>query len=217
MIMIKNHQGRLAALTVGQRLTRKGQKLLDSRSIGDARTLRLIRQPRNYNFRINGGVSLSNNFQVHDSSKVEVWSVKPGSVYDGNTLRVVKGDRELKIRFCGIDAPEKKQPLGIKSRDYLRSLIDKSNGTVHLMEIETDHYGRTVAELFVPLKANPEQEIHLNSAMIEAGMAWHYERYSDNCPNKYGLEIAEDIARDNQVGVHSRNHQKPWDWRKANK
>ena len=49
------------------------------------------------------------------------WRVKPGSIYDGDTLRVVRGDEELKIRFCGIDAPELKQPLGIESRDYLRS------------------------------------------------------------------------------------------------
>ncbi|MEM8723285.1 MAG: hypothetical protein AAGE84_29030 [Cyanobacteria bacterium P01_G01_bin.39] len=49
------------------------------------------------------------------------WQVKPGSIYDGDTLRVVRGNEELKIRFCGIDAPELKQPLGVESRDYLRS------------------------------------------------------------------------------------------------
>ena len=41
------------------------------------------------------------------------WQVVPGSVYDGDTLRVRRGVEELKIRFCGIDAPEKKQPRGI--------------------------------------------------------------------------------------------------------
>ena len=35
----------------------------------------------------------------------EQWRVKPGSIYDGDTLRVVRDDEELKIRFCGIDAP----------------------------------------------------------------------------------------------------------------
>ena len=151
------------------------------------------------------------------SKDTTVWRVKPGSIYDGDTLRVIKGNQELKIRLCGIDTPELKQTLGIEARDYLRSLIAKSNGTVHLIEVETDRYQRTVAELFVPLKANPEQEIHLNSAMIEAGYAWHYERYSGNCPNQYGLAIAENIAKDNKVGVHSGNHQKPWEWRKKNK
>lgn len=44
----------------------------------------------------------------------EVWQVKEGSIYDGDTLRVVRGSEELKIRFCGIDAPEKKMPMGIE-------------------------------------------------------------------------------------------------------
>jgi endonuclease YncB( thermonuclease family) len=51
----------------------------------------------------------------------EQWQIKPGSIHDGDTLRVVRGNEELKIRLCGIDAPEIKQPLGIESRDYLRS------------------------------------------------------------------------------------------------
>ena len=37
--------------------------------------------------------------------KFERWQLKPGSIYDGDTLRVVKDGQELKIRFCGIDAP----------------------------------------------------------------------------------------------------------------
>ena len=147
----------------------------------------------------------------------EVWSVKPGSIYDGDTLRVIKGNRELRIRFCGIDAPEKKQPLGIESRDYLRSLIDKSNGTVQIMEVEIDRYGRTVAELFVPLKSNPEQEIHLNSAMVEAGMAWHYEKYSDNCIDRDGLAIAQQLAKEEKLGVWNGSNIPPWEWRKTNR
>lgn len=154
---------------------------------------------------------------VVNKRNYEEWEVKPGSIYDGDTLRLINNNQELKIRLCGIDAPEKEMPLGIESRDYLRSLIDRSNGTVHLIRVDIDLYQRTVAELFVPLKSNPEQEIHLNSAMIEAGYAWHYEQYSDNCPNRQGLEIAENIAKDKKVGVYSGNHQEPWLWRKANK
>ena len=138
-----------------------------------------------------------------EQENLEVWSVKPGSIYDGDTLRVVKGNQELKIRFCGIDAPELKQSLGVESRDYLRSLIDNSNGTVHLIRSGMDRYGRTVADLFVPTLSNPEQEIHLNSAMIEAGMAWHYEKYSDDCLDREGLAIAQQLAKENRVGVHS--------------
>ena len=153
-------------------------------------------------------------FNNNDALK---WQVKEGSIYDGDTLRVVRGNEEKKIRFCGTDAPEIKQKLGVESRDYLRSLIAKGDGTIYVLEVESDRYGRTVAELFMPLKDNSEQEIHLNTEMIMAGMAWHYEQYSGNCPNQYGFEIAESIARDEKVGVYSGSHIEPWLWRSANK
>ena len=92
----------------------------------------------------------------------EKWQVKKGSIYDGDTLRVVRGNavrpwrgflaqgtrtktESKKIRFCGIDAPEIKQKLGVEARDYLRSLIAKGDGTIYVLEVEQDRYGRTVA------------------------------------------------------------------------
>lgn len=144
-----------------------------------------------------------------------VWQVKSGSIYDGDTLRLIGNNRELKVRLCGIDAPERDQELGIEARDYLRSLIAKGNGTVYLVRAGEDKYGRTVGELFMPLKSNPEQEIHLNTEMISAGMAWHYKQYSGDCPNQYEFDLAENNAKQDKVGVYSGNHQPPWEWRKA--
>ncbi len=48
-------------------------------------------------------------------------------IYDGDTFRVRCDGRELKIRLCGIDAPEVKQSLGIEARNYLRSLTAKAS------------------------------------------------------------------------------------------
>ena len=50
----------------------------------------------------------------------QVYRLVPGSVYDGDTLRVTDGAQEIKIRLCGIDAPEKEQPMGVESWDHLR-------------------------------------------------------------------------------------------------
>ncbi len=133
-------------------------------------------------------------------------------------MRVRRGEEELKIRFCGIDAPELKMPLGIESRDYLRSLIDKSDGTIYVLPIEEDRYGRTVAELWIPIKPDFEGQIHLNTAMVEAGMAYHYQQYSGNCESAENLGWAEKIARDEKLGVWNGSHQKPWEFRRqANK
>ncbi len=75
--------------------------------------------------------------------------VLPGSIYDGDTLRVNLNGTETRIRLCGIDAPERDQPLGIASRGHLRSLIDRGNGSIVVVPVEQDRYGRTVAELYV--------------------------------------------------------------------
>ncbi|MBE9168674.1 thermonuclease family protein [Pleurocapsales cyanobacterium LEGE 06147] len=149
--------------------------------------------------------------------ELEVWKIKPGSIYDGDTLRVQRGTEELKIRFCGIDAPELDQPLGIESRDYLRSLIARGDGRVNLVRVEEDRYGRTIAELFVPIKPDFQQELHLNTEMVMAGYAWHYTKYSGNCPSKEELGWAEKIAQEDKLGVWEGEHQEPWEWRKNHK
>ena len=145
----------------------------------------------------------------------EEWQVKEGSIYDGDTLRVVRGDEELKIRFCGIDAPEKKMPMGIESRDHLRSLVDISNGEVLLVPIEKDRYKRTIAEVYV--KDSRSTAINLNVQMVRDGYAWHYEKYSNTCPVRGEFAIAQEAAQKEGLGIWNGNPQPPWEWRKANK
>ncbi len=82
------------------------------------------------------------------TANLSTCTVKPGSVYDGDTLRVLCNGQELKIRFACIDAPETKQPGGIEARDHLRSLLSNANNQVKLKTITTDKYKRTVAELY---------------------------------------------------------------------
>ena len=166
---------------------------------------------------INGDIEKAIAKVLPEDNHAEEWKVKPGSIYDGDTLRVVRGSEELKIRFCGIDAPELKMPLGIESRDYLRSLIAKGDGTIYVLPIEEDRYGRTVAELWIPIKPDYEAQIHLNTAMVEAGMAWHYEKYSDSCESAENLVWAEKIAREDKLGIWDGVHQPPWEFRASQK
>ncbi|HEY9766991.1 MAG TPA: hypothetical protein V6C71_00610 [Coleofasciculaceae cyanobacterium] len=71
---------------------------------------------------INGSTEKAIANVLFKDNYAQQWQVKPGSIHDGDTLRVVRGNEELKIRLCGINiTPEIKQPLGIESRDYLRS------------------------------------------------------------------------------------------------
>lgn len=141
--------------------------------------------------------------------------VVSNSIYDGDTFRVQCDGREQKIRLCGIDAPEVKQPLGIESRDYLRSLIVQAKGQVIVIEMDRDRYNRTVAEV---LLESPSGEQSVQEEMLKAGMAYHYKQYSGNCHNRDVFDIAEGIGKSQQRGVwrFPNGGERPWDYRKQN-
>lgn len=132
-------------------------------------------------------------------------TVSPGTVYDGDTARFICNGEEIKVRFCGIDAPEAKQPGGIEARDYLRSLLP-DNAPVVIVPVEEDRYGRLVAEVW---RDDIEGEQNLNANMVLARHAWHYEQYSGNCPNRDAIVSAAEMA-----GPMS--GMAPWEWRRAN-
>ena len=118
------------------------------------------------------------------------------NVYDGDTITVLSddGSTEYKIRFYGIDAPERKQEYGENSRSYLASLVYRN--PVEVQIVSTDRYGRNVGIVFV-------NGTNVNEAMVLNGCAWYYEEYakgekrlSDNqysaMKNRRGLWAAED-------------------------
>jgi endonuclease YncB( thermonuclease family) len=131
-------------------------------------------------------------------------------VSDGDTVRLQDGRR---IRFCGIDAPEKAQPLGPQATVRLAAIIQ---GEIRLQPIETDKYGRTVAELWVQ---KPGENIYtsVNAAMAQAGMAWHYAKYSQNCPSQAAIVAGETEAKGKRLGIWAGFNQPAWEWRQAQK
>lgn len=134
--------------------------------------------------------------------------------YDGDTITVTRNGEKLKVRFACIDAPELKQPMGKASRDYLRSLISKSNNKVGLNIITTDRYKRSVAEVWI----NSESGIELvQSLMVVTGNAYPYERYKNDCPSWNAVKISHEYAENNNIGVWSGNYQPPWEYRKTKK
>ena len=133
-----------------------------------------------YRVRFNVETVATDEEPEESGQQLEEWQLVPRSIYDGDTLRARRGDEELKIRFCGIDAPEVRMPMGIEARDHLRSLVDIGNGELLLLPVEQDRYGRTVAEVYV--KDSRSTAINLNVQMVRDGYAWHYEKYSGNCP-----------------------------------
>lgn len=74
-------------------------------------------------------------------------------VHDGDTLTLrVAGNRQVKVRLAGIDAPERVQPFGQKSKQSLSELAFDQPATVVVSKI--DDYGRSIGVVTVaPVKS----------------------------------------------------------------
>ncbi|MDJ0595968.1 MAG: thermonuclease family protein [Pleurocapsa sp. MO_226.B13] len=168
-----------------------------------------------YRVRFNVETVATDEVSEESERQLESGQLVPRSIYDGDTLRARRGEEELKIRFCGIDAPEVRMPMGIEARDHLRSLVDIGNGELLLLPIEQDRYGRTVAEVYV--KDSRSTAINLNVQMVRDGYAWHYERYSGNCPIRGELASAQELAQKEGLGIWNGSPQPPWEFRRQAK
>lgn len=134
------------------------------------------------------------------------------AVTDGDTIKVLDAAHtEWKIRLMGIDAPEKKQAFGNKSKANLSDLVFDKTVTVEYSK--QDKYGRTVGKILVNgVDANLEQ--------IKAGMAWHYKKYAKEQPiaDRETYARAEEQARAARRGLWSEAEPvPPWDWRQSKK
>ncbi|WP_238582310.1 thermonuclease family protein [Cellvibrio sp. OA-2007] len=89
-------------------------------------------------------------------------------ISDGDTITILTKDMQnIRIRLVEIDAPEKNQPWGQKSKQALSDLIFSLNVTVD--SSGQDRYGRTLGTVFL-------SEINVNKHMVENGNAWAYNR-----------------------------------------
>lgn len=90
-------------------------------------------------------------------------------IADGDTLTLLVDRNPLKIRLADIDAPEKKQAFGTRSKQSLSDLCWRKDATYQTRTI--DKYGRTVARVHCA-------GVDVNRAQIERGYAWVYNQYN---------------------------------------
>ena len=68
-------------------------------------------------------------------------------ITDGDTITVLIDRHEVKVRVAGIDAPEKRQPFGQRSKEQLSDCA--FGKTVAVEWNKTDRYGRTIGKVIV--------------------------------------------------------------------
>jgi micrococcal nuclease len=122
--------------------------------------------------------------------------------YDGDTVKIVDAGYAYKLRLTDIDAPERNQAYGKKSRRALMQLCSGANVQVYLSG--TDKYQRKLGKLVC-------NNIDASEFMVANGHAWFNARYSIDG----GLAFKEQQARSQQLGLWGLQTQTPpWVWRK---
>lgn len=124
------------------------------------------------------------------------------AISDGDTLKAKCPEETIKIRLAEIDAPEKKQPFGQRSKQSLSDLCYLKQAKITLQT--KDRYGRTVAHVECDgTDANTEQ--------VRRGMAWVYRKYSDSAAL---LNIEADAKAIGSGLWADPDPVPPWEWRR---
>lgn len=134
------------------------------------------------------------------------FTVKVVGISDGDTFTGLNSDNlQLKFRIYGIDAPEKKQAYGNRSKECLSSFIFGKTITVDVQS--QDSWGRYIAYVY-----SDGRDISL--LMLQEGMAWHFVKYDNTA--KYSA--AEADAKRAKKGLWADKYPvAPWDFRSSNK
>ena len=143
------------------------------------------------------------------STFADQYSGKVIKITDGDTVNVLTSDNEThKIRLSGIDAPEKKQAFGNRSKQALAELIDGKIVTVDYNKL--DKYQREVGKVMFN-----GQDVNLRQ--VKLGLAWHYKKYEreQDVEDRSIYADAEYLAQRDKVGLwYDSNPIAPWDFRK---
>ena len=148
-------------------------------------------------------------FSICTASASKILQGKVVSVADGDTITVLDAEKtQHKIRLQGIDAPEKAQAFGAKSKQALYEMVHGK--TVQVSFEKSDKYGRILGKVLLDGQDICHQQ-------IKAGLAWHYKKYQNQQPlvDRDAYSASETAAKSEKLGLWSDPRPvAPWDFRK---
>ncbi len=123
-------------------------------------------------------------------------------VSDGDTITLLVERQQVKVRLVEIDAPEKAQAFGNRSKQSLSDLCFGMDAQVQ--EKGKDRYGRSLGRVNCNgTDANAEQ--------VRRGMAWVYDKYVTD----HALYQLQNEAKAASRGLwYDPNPVPPWEWRR---
>lgn len=127
-------------------------------------------------------------------------------VTDGDTITVlVDGTRPERVRLAEIDAPERGQPWGDRSKQALSGMLFQREVSVE--QTAVDRWGRVVGRVSVDGR-------DVSREMVALGGAWTYRQYLTDA----SLIEVEEAARRAGLGLWSlpaSERVAPWAWRRG--
>jgi endonuclease YncB( thermonuclease family) len=107
---------------------------------------------------------------VYTQAYAQTYQGKVVGVSDGDTLIVLTPEKQqIKVRLAEIDAPEKSQAYGQRSKQSLSDLAYNKQARVE--QQDRDRYGRAVGKVYVG-------SLDMNAEQVKRGMAWVYRQYN---------------------------------------
>ena len=144
---------------------------------------------------------------------IGIFSYRPTKLYkcirviDGDTVILMRGEKRLRVRLVGIDAPESSQrsldfiPIGYNSKKFLENLI--LNKRVWFISQGKGYYGRDLGEIVLGKRS-------VNLLMLRKGQA---VSYYGNTESRFAQ--AEYMAKLKRLGIwETEGFLAPWKFRK---
>lgn len=129
------------------------------------------------------------------------FEAKVVGITDGDTITVLRGIQQIRIRLDGIDCPEGGQPFSNRAKRFTSELVFGRDVMIEPRDV--DRYGRMVARVRIEQK-------DVSLELVRAGFAWHFKRYSSD-PVLAKSEVA---AREAKRGLWADPHAlAPWEFR----
>ena len=139
-------------------------------------------------------------------------------VHDGDTITVLDATKtQHKIRIAAIDAPERNQAFGTRSKQNLSNMLYDRDARLECHK--TDRYQREVCKVWVQPSDCPTcgKTLEAGHAQVIAGLAWWYRAYAkeQSAEDQGRYESAEDEARLRKWGLwRDAEPVPPWERRK---
>lgn len=130
-------------------------------------------------------------------------------VKDGDSLVAKVQGVAMDFRLAEIDAPELDQPYGRTAKQELVTLTTGQQLVLVLVPVDTDRYGRTVAQVW-------NGKIHVNAELVKRGAAWFYSEFAYSAA-LYDVEQEARTAKRGLWALPLKDRIEPWVWRKRAK